>query len=309
MHRTIEITVPPAHREELIRELQGLDDVIGLTVHEGASRKPRGDVIIVHALNRGADRVLGSADRIRQKTGSISVVTAEAGSFSDPAHHERIDKDNDESTWEEMETSLRNRGQLTFNFVALMALGGAIGATGLSLEPAAQAIAFVSASIIAPAFEPIAKLPLGLVVRNRRLLLDALWSFLAGYAALIGTAAMAVFVLQALGVTAIDKLVGNSEVNRIMHPPADSILISICAALAAMIIETTYRESLLAGPVIGLVVVPAACLVGAGVGVLNADLVFSGIRRFSIDLAFIVVFGLSVLALKQRLLHRRLPLG
>jgi hypothetical protein len=250
MHRTIEITVPPAHREELIRELQGLDDVIGLTVHEGASRKPRGDVIIVHALNRGADRVLGSADRIRQKTGSISVVTAEAGSFSDPAHQERIDKDNDESTWEEMETSL-----------------------------------------------------------NRRLLLDALWSFLAGYAALIGTAAMAVFVLQALGVTGVDKLVGNSEVNRIMHPPADSILISICAALAAMIIETTYRESLLAGPVIGLVVVPAACLVGAGVGVLNADLVFSGIRRFSIDLAFIVVFGLSVLALKQRLLHRRLPLG
>jgi hypothetical protein len=76
-----------------------------------------------------------------------------------------------------------------------------------------------------------------------------------------------------------------------MHPPTDSILISICAALAAMIIETTYRESLLAGPVIGLIVVPAACLVGAGLSLMNADIVISGVRRFSIDLAFIVAFA------------------
>jgi hypothetical protein len=309
MHRTIEVTVSPDYREDLIRALQRLDDVIGLTVHEGASRKPKGDVIIIHALNRGADTVLGCIDGVKRKTGSISVVTAEAGSFSDPAHQEQIDSDTDESIWEEMETSLRNRGQLTINFVALMALGGAIGATGLSLGPVPQAIAFVSASIIAPAFEPIAKLPLGLVIRNRRLVLDALWSFLAGYAALVVAAAAAVLLLQALGVTDLDKLAENAEVKRIMHPAADAILISVCAALAAIIIETTYRESLLAGPVVGLIVVPAACLVGAGLGLFDADVTIAAIERFSIDLAFIVVLGAFVFAMKQRLLHRRLPIG
>jgi hypothetical protein len=83
-----------------------------------------------------------------------------------------------------------------------------------------------------------------------------------------------------------------------MHPPADSILISVCAAMAAMIIETTYRESLLAGPVIGHSS-SFQPLVGAGLAMFNADLVISAIRRFSIDLAFVVVFGAVILAKQQ----------
>jgi hypothetical protein len=74
MHRIIEITVPPGQREELLRELERLDDVISLSLYELASRKPKGDVVIVNILNRGADAVLGCADRIKRNGGSISVV-------------------------------------------------------------------------------------------------------------------------------------------------------------------------------------------------------------------------------------------
>ena len=293
----------------MLRQLEQINGVISVSAYEGASRKPKGDVIVVNVLNRAADAVLGCTDRIKFKDGAISVVTAEAASFSDPAHQEEIDSDTDESTWEEMETSLRNRGQLTFNFVALMALGGAIGTTGLSVEPVPQTMALVAASIIAPAWEPIAKFPLWLILRNRRLLVDALWSFFAGYAALVLTAAAAVLLLQALGVTDLAKLAANPEVKRIVHPPPESILISFCAALAGVIIETAYREALLAGPVVALIVVPSACLVGAGLGLLDAELMIAGVRRFSIDLVLVIVLGALVLGMKQRLLHRRLPVG
>jgi Domain of unknown function (DUF389) len=308
MHRAIEITVTPEQTEDLVNDLEKLDDVVGISVHKGASRKPQGDIVVVQALNKAADDVFRCADRIRREVGHVAVVTSEVASISDPDQQQRIDKDSDEAIWEEIETSLRNRGQLTLNFLLLMGLGGLIAAAGLSGDPVPQVTAFVSASIIAPAFEPIAKLPLAIAIRNRRLLLDALLSFAAGYTAFVLAAAGSVLLLQMLGITNLEKLLENPDVGRMMHPPADSYLISACAALAGILIETTYRESLLAGPVIGLIVVPTAALVGAGLGLLNFELALAGIQRFVVDFGFIVVFGTIVFLLKQRLLHRRQPL-
>ncbi len=55
MHRTLQITVPPSYTDELIHELERLEGVIHLSVVRGASVKPPGDVLTVHALNREAD--------------------------------------------------------------------------------------------------------------------------------------------------------------------------------------------------------------------------------------------------------------
>jgi uncharacterized membrane protein len=289
--------------------LEKIENVVGISVHRGVSRRPKGDIVVVQALNRAADDVLRCAQKVRDQTGGVSVVTSEVASISDPAQQQRIDDDSDEAIWEEIETSLRNRGQLTLNFVLLMGLGGVIAGAGLSADSVPQATAFVSASIIAPAFEPIAKLPLAIAIRNRRLLLDALWSFGAGYASFILAAAGSVLLLQTLGITNLERLLANPEVARMMNSPADSILVSACAALAGILIETTYRESLLAGPVIGLIIVPTAALVGAGLGMLNLELAVSGLERFAIDLAFVIAFGTVVFLLKQRLLHRRQPVA
>ena len=57
MHRTIEITVPPAHTDTLVHELEQLEHVINLSVVRGASIKPPGDVLTVHVLNRGPTRL------------------------------------------------------------------------------------------------------------------------------------------------------------------------------------------------------------------------------------------------------------
>ena len=125
MHRTLEITVAPTATDQLLKELVGLDGVIGVAVSRGASHKPVGDVITVHALNRDTDEVL-TCVRLAEADGPISVVMAEVASIIDPAKQERIDDDVDEAIWEEMETGLRHQGRVTVNFLTLVALGGAI---------------------------------------------------------------------------------------------------------------------------------------------------------------------------------------
>lgn len=96
MHRTIEIAIPSAETEWLIQSLEALDDVIGLSVNRGASVKPRGDVITVHALNKGADDVLRYAGEVGQR-GPISIVTAEVASIIDPEHGQAVVNDVDEA--------------------------------------------------------------------------------------------------------------------------------------------------------------------------------------------------------------------
>lgn len=96
----------------------------------------------MHALNRGVNDVLRMADAAREH-GHVSVSTAELTSIIDPEHERKVANDVDEALWEEVETDLRYQGKLTANYVGLMALGGAVAATGFAAESASQAISFV----------------------------------------------------------------------------------------------------------------------------------------------------------------------
>ena len=304
MHRTIEITVAPTQTDRLCRELEQVEHVIGLSLQRGASIKPPGDVIIVHTLNRGVDDILRRVSAA-QKGGSISVATAELASIIDPDHQDAVDNDVDEAIWEEMETGLRHQGRVTPNFVALMALGGAITTAGLVSDPVPQAIAFVAASIIAPGFEPIAKIPLGLILRRWNVVWRGVQSTVVGYVVLILAAALTFLVLQALGASTVAAFVENPEVERIAHPTAIDLLVSACAAVAGVIMIAAYRRSVIAGPLIALVLIPAAAMIGVALAAGETTLAREGLERLGLDAVLIVLLGASVLFLKQVTVHRR----
>lgn len=307
MHRTIEITAAPGQTDGLLRELHALDDVIGLAVERGASLKPPGDVITVHTLNRGADAVLRCA-AVAGKGGPLSIVTAEVASLIDPAHDDAVSEDVDEAIWEEMETGLRHQGRITPNYLLLMALGGAIAAIGLVAESVSQAIAFVAASVIAPGFEPLAKIPLGLALRRWTVLRRGVLSALAGYATLIAAAALAFLILRLTGTTTVDAFVNNPEVEKIAHPTLAEGLVSACAAAAGIVMIAAYRRSVIAGPLIALVLVPAAAMVGAAIAAGQPRLIGEGLQRLGLDALLIVGLGALIFAIKQATQHRRAPI-
>jgi hypothetical protein len=84
MHRTLALTVPPTVTEALQAQLVALDEVIGLSVQRGTSKKPVGDVLTVHVLNRGADEVLRCALAAVTDPRELSIVASEATSFISP---------------------------------------------------------------------------------------------------------------------------------------------------------------------------------------------------------------------------------
>ena len=79
-----------------------------------------------------------------------------------------------------------------------MALGGAIAAAGFLFDPVPEAVAMVGAAIIAPGFEPIAKLAQAIVLKRPRVVLHALRSVVIGYSILAASAAALTFLVGAL---------------------------------------------------------------------------------------------------------------
>ncbi|HSH60083.1 MAG TPA: DUF389 domain-containing protein [Acidimicrobiales bacterium] len=307
MQRAISISVPSSATQELIAELEGHEHVTALSVAREASVKPPGDVVTVHALERGSDAVLAAAQRARRH-GPVSVATEELLSVADPDHHEQLVRDLDEGLWEEAVTGLGHRGRATVNFFVLIVAGGVIALTGLLTETNQAAVAFVAAAIIAPGFEPLAKIPLGLVLHRRDLVQRGLRSTATGYLALTAAAAIAYLGLRAGGVVTETQLVSNSEVRRLADPGVIDVVVSAAGALTGMIMEVANRRNMIAGPLIALALIPAAALVGAAVGAGQGSLALEALLRLALDFLLIVVFGAAVVAYKQARVHHRPPM-
>lgn len=307
MYRSFEISAPSAATDELLASLESLDQVVSLSVERGASIKPPGDVITVHSLNSEAGDVLRLAEQAHEH-GQVSIATGDLASLIDREHAEAIIKDTDEALWEETEAGLRHQARPTHNYLLLMAAGGAIAATGFLSTPPTQTIAFVSASVIAPGFEPLAKVPLGIVLGRWQTVLRGLRSALVGYL-LVGLAAgLTYLLLETTGVATPKNFLGNKEIDKLANPISLDILVSSAAAIAGVTMVAARRFAVLAGPLMALALIPAAAMAGVAALTGNGQLMVQGLERLGIDVALIFGLGLVVVGLKQLLVHRRKPL-
>jgi uncharacterized membrane protein len=176
------------------------------------------------------------------------------------------------------------------------------------MEGTSQAISFVAAAIVAPGFEPLAKISVGLGLRRWDVVRRGLTSSLAGYLALVLSAALAFALLFLTGMVAVEEFADNPEVQTLSDPTLGEILVSACGALAGMIMLLTYRLYLIPGALIALKIIEAAAMIGVGLVAGEPALALAGAGRFGLDVLFIVAGGVLVVLLKQTLFHRRAPM-
>jgi hypothetical protein len=312
MHRRLTFHGDSEALGSLANELALIEGVIGLAHVREASLKPPGDVLQVDVLNRDADQALRRArPRLEDRSKKITLVISQTNAVIDHDHTHLIATDADEALWEEMESDLRNHGRLSTNYLLLMALGGVIAAAGFMLEPVSQAIAFVGASIIAPGFEPIAKLAQGLVLRETKICLRALLSLLVGYAVLFAAASLFIFGMSLL--TSSDRphaaLMAQPVLGPLTHLAVAPVVTSACAAVAGIIMVVSLRDLYVVGPLMVLVTIPGVALAAAALVTGEASIALGAMKRVAADFALIVILGAAVFYWKQRSFHRRRPLS
>ena len=131
---------------------------------------------------------------------------------------------------------------------------------------------------------------------------------MVGYALLIAGAALMFLVLRLAGATTAEQLAQNPEVRRIVSPGLIDVLVSAIAAVAGVTMLAAYRRTVIAGPLIAIVLIPAAALIGAAMVAGRPRLMYEGLERLALDTVLIVVLGALVVWFKQLMVHRRPPL-
>ncbi|MDD7968292.1 DUF389 domain-containing protein [Actinomycetospora lemnae] len=302
MHHQIDVTVPSSVADDVAAELARHDGVLALTRQQDGSVKPPGDVLSLHVLNRAIDDVLAIIERAREH-GPITVATVRTESVVATGAQDAVEDDADESPWEEFERTLRHHGRISTNYLALMALGGAIAVAGLLSPPVPQALALAASAIIAPAFEPVAKLAVAILRGSLYRIRRSLVSVVVGYLVLAAGGGVAFLVMRALGMGRPEILAKSEGVHMVVDPTVADWLVGAGGALAGLVIITSFREAVLAGALIALALVPAAALVGIGVVSGDWTLALEGLQRTGADMALVVVLGGAVVLVKDRLHH------
>lgn len=307
MHRHVTLCGDAATLGRLAQDYRGIDAVISVSLSRGVSLKPEGDLLEVYVLNLGADQVLElAAEAVRE--GKIILKLSEATAFLQKGKQHAIEHDADEALWEEMETGLRNQGRVSVNYLVLMGLGAVVAACAAPADAVPAAIGFVAASIIAPAFDPLAKISLGIALRRWKVAARGLLSVTVGYAVVIAVAALTARVLLAAGVTDAGTLAQKPELRFLSDFGIASVLTSCAAAIAGMLMVLSLRDAFVVGPLIALTIIPAMTYGGMllGAGRFGESLPVLG--RLGLDVVVVVTLGIGAFLWKQARAHRRSPI-
>lgn len=305
MPRTIEVAISSDKTEELINKLGGLNGVVGLALQRGSSIEPPGDILTINATNDATRTVLSIlADQNVLDGGSI--LTSELRSLINRKYQNGIDRESNETIWDEMAFLLRRETNLSVNYLLLMALSGSIAAVGLWTNTLHIVI---GAMVIAPGFEPLIRLPFGWIGGPGVLASRGLISTISGYLILAVGAALTLMLLQVVDSSASIDLTARSWVQYWSTVTWNGLILAILAGAAGAVTVSAQRSVLSAGVMIALALIPSMTIAGMALAVGDITLIGKGLMRWIVDVGAVIVSSTAVLGTKHVLVHRRRALS
>lgn len=177
--------------------------------------------------------------------------------------------------------------------MTLMALAGILAAVGLLTN---SVPVLIGAMLIAPAYAPLALLPIALVLGRWRLALHSLEVALVGLAIAVALATLTTAFVNALEIIPVEaNLVERDLLEERVRPGWYSMAAALAAGSAGMLAEIRNKTDTLIGTVASVALVPAGG--AAGIAFLSGDAAraVGGLILLGINVILIVVTGMIVL--------------
>lgn len=301
MPRTVQACVRPELTPSLVRGLSAVG-LLSLRLQRGASLEPAGDVISLEVTDGKLSSVMGVLeDAGLGEDAAISVTTSSPMSVVAAGSERAVNRDSSSATWQEVVLELGRTSNMRWQKSIVLAVAGFVAVIGIATE-AIHVV--VGAMVIAPGFEPIVRISMGLVSRNRSWR-DGVFDTVAGYLAMgVGAALGAVLTRIATG-TALGRdltsyLPQDSLVRYWSTPSWSGLVIAFVAGAGGAVIVLQNRSVLTAGVMIALALVPSWSLAVAGAVDGELDIAAAALLRWTLELALVLVSSAVVLAVKRR---------
>ncbi|MFD1911085.1 DUF389 domain-containing protein [Halodurantibacterium flavum] len=300
MPRQITFAGPAEDCAALMKRLSDLPGVVRITLQPGTSKLPEGDVLTLEAANQTSGEILNvMSDLGLLHKGAVSI--AEPNATIPAKTSGPVDEEGNDAIWEEIGAMLRQDTNPSFNFLALMALAGAVAAFGIAAD---TIHIVVGAMLIAPGFEPLLRTVFG-VLGDRHSATAGLKGTAYGYLVLAVTAAAVTPLALTLNDLGADELAAGYWAKYWSETRPAGVATSLLAGVAGGIIVSSRLKVLGTGVMVALALIPTMTLIGMGLATGLPDMVWGAAGRWVVEMLCVIVGGGAILALKRKLLHRR----
>jgi uncharacterized hydrophobic protein (TIGR00271 family) len=308
IHLRIVAPEEPAHK--VLELLCASPAVINVVHLRGASKKPKGDVILCDIAREEASVIISDLKELDiPRIGSIAVEHIDT-SISDAAvaaEKAAPGLPSDAVVWEEVESRTSENTELSFSFVLFMIAAMQIAAVGIILD---QPILIVGAMVVGPEFGPLAGVSVALVNKQaplaRRSLMALAVGFPVGIVCTVLTTLVFIEVDTTLLFIEVDPFPEDfAEAQHpftefISNPDFLSFFVAFVAGSAGVLSLTSAKSGALVGVLISVTTIPAASNVGVAAAYGQWGDAKGAAMQLGINLAGIVASGVITLFVQRR---------
>ncbi|MFE2749943.1 DUF389 domain-containing protein [Streptomyces scopuliridis] len=296
----LRVLVPAGRTDEVVQAVERTVGTAHLAVVPGASRDPRGDLVMCDVAREAGDGLIAELRALGiDETGSISVenIDLSLSKTADEAEEAAPGEGADAVLWEQLEEVTHEESSLSLTYLAFLALATMIAACGVVLD---NAILIVGAMAVGPEFGPLAGICTALVQRAPLLAWRSLIALIAGFAVAMGLTTVFSLVMDGFGLFTESMLEADRpNTSFIWNPDLFSLVVAALAGVAGMLSLTSAKSGALVGVAISVTTVPAAANAAVALGYGDFTQVWGSSGQLLLNLAGIVVAGtLTLLAQK-----------
>jgi uncharacterized hydrophobic protein (TIGR00271 family) len=275
--------------------------VINVAHLHGASRKPRGDVVLCDVAREDASVIISDLKELNiPRHGSIAVehIDTAISDAAVAAEKAAPGLPSDAVVWEEVESRTSEQTELSFSFVLFMVAAMLIAAVGIVLD---QPILIVGAMVVGPEFGPLAAICVALVQRQAHLAKRSLIALAVGFP--VGTLAtlLTTLVMVWIGLFPDDFAETQHPFTAfISNPDWLSLFVAFVAGSAGVLSLTSAKSGALVGVLVSVTTIPAASNLGVAAAYGAWEDAGGAAGQLGINLAGIVAAGVLTLFVQRR---------
>jgi uncharacterized hydrophobic protein (TIGR00271 family) len=294
--------VAPEERAHKVLELLCASPAVINVVHlRGASKKPKGDVILCDVAREDASVIISDLKELEiPQVGSIAVehIDTAISDAANAAEEAAPGLASDAVVWEEVESRTSEQTELSFSFVLFMVAAMQIAAVGIVLD---QPILIVGAMVVGPEFGPLAGVSVALVNRQAPLARRSLLALAVGFPVGIVCAVLTTLVFIEIDVFPRDFADAQHPfTDFISNPDFLSFFVAFVAGSAGVLSLTSAKSGALVGVLISVTTIPAASNVGVAAAYGQWGDANGAAMQLGVNLAGIVASGVITLFVQRR---------
>ena len=302
----LRVVAPPASAERAYRIVRDHPSALNVVRLRDAAEQPDGDLLLCDVAREDASVVVAQLRELGlERDGSIAIepISSLVSETARRAEAAAVGSPADAVVWETVEFQTSESAELSFSFIAFMALSTMIAALGIIQD---SLLLIIGAMVVGPEFGPLAGVSVALVERRRDLARRSLRALAVGFPVGIGFALVLSLVLRAVD-SAPDRLAAVSRPATlfISHPDEYSVLVALLAGTAGALSLSTAKSGALVGVLISVTTIPAAANVGVAFAYGDWSEVRGAATQLAVNLFCILASVFVTLSLQRRLYRRR----